>query len=912
MTAIQDQNPSAVTSQKQTITSLFLRQVEKQPEAAAVIDDLAMLTYRQLADRMKGLAGIILDKTGRDEARICILASQQISAVAALLGVLKAGKCFVPMLPQDSDDYLRFLWKNSEASLIVCEEQEAFRAARICGNPDLVISCDSIAQPSALAGLTEASENPNSISAIMYTSGSTGQPKGVMTTGQAILDRATQNAEMANVTAADRQASVVPWQFAASFPDIFAPLMTGASIFLYDNHRQGIDRLAPWIKKNAITLLKLPSALVRRFIDSASADLLASIRYVYISGGSMKAEEARSLLAILPTMSVLMHGFGSTETNLLACRDWRQNDPLLKALAAEDTLPAGYPVSGKKIQILDDEGRLAAPGAEGELVAVSLQLFAGYWKQPEMTAQCLKELPDGERAYHTGDLARIRKDGCLEITGRKGHRVKIRGLRIDLEAVESLLRSLPYIRDAAAIEFSSSRRESQLVAYLETGEDEDNPVTATRIRENLKKAAAGYMIPSRFVMMETLPRTASGKINRSALPAPGNARPALANPYVPPRNDLENLLADIWADVLDISDVGIHDPFMELGGDSLLALELEMRLHHELDIDKPINMLLQSATIAQMSQWLQNPSDSPKAAISASLSLTQYIRMILRGIKRKFIDRSAQLAIVSPSYESFLRFHQHWLSLAPVRFLYRNKIRVFRQWLALTDQMDQAKLLSTRNLMINTWFVGREFFMAQQAVFDRWTIIKGEAHLKRAAEAGRGAIIVFPHTRAFFPSVRKRIVSKIFPESYFLNVNDMPWDDTLRTILVAERLKEARDVLKRGGAVWVAGDGQTGKIRKVLTRYGRRFPFRAGAADLAAKTGASLILGFPDLRADGTIEVEFLKPLDPGSLPSQSMRADYLLQQYAEIYVDRWPRLLPNMTALWQRLRLADTSEEKT
>lgn len=854
------------------------------------------------------MARKIIQKTGSAMVQVCILAPQSVFAVAGILGVLKAGKCFVPMLPRESDEYLRYLWENSEASLIVCQPDSARRAASICGDPNLVIAVSGAGARPDFSDLCE-SPNPNDISAIMYTSGSTGKPKGVMTTGQAILDRATQHIEMAHVTSADRQASVVPWQFAASFPDIFAPLMAGACIFLYDNHSQGIDHLAIWIRKNAITLLKLPSSLIRRFIDSASADLLTTVRYVYISGGSIKAQDARSLLAILPEGSVLMHGFGSTETNLLACMDWGKNDPMLKTLSAEDTLPAGYPVSGKRIQILDDEGRLVAPGEEGELVAVSRQLFAGYWKQTDMTAQCLKELPDSERAYHTGDLARMREDGCLEIIGRKGHRVKIRGLRIDLQAVESLLRSLPYINDAAAVEFFSPGREAQLVAYLETVEGD--PVTTTRIREDLKKTAPGYMTPSRFVMMEVLPKTASGKIDRTALPPPGRERPALDNPYVPPRTPLEEHLADIWAEVLDIEKVGIHDRFLELGGDSLLVVELELRLQAQLNISTPTGRLLQTETIAQMSEIIGNPSAARAREISMSMPFPLRFKALLRRIKKHIIASAPGFAAVSPSYEFFLRLHKFWLSLTLVRFLYRRKISVFRQWLDLTDQTNDAASLVARNLMVNTWFVGREFLMAQQNVFDKWVRVTGEEHLKQAAQGGRGAILVFPHTRVFFPCIRERLVSRSFQESYFLHVNNIPRKNSVITFQVSERLKEASEVLRRGGVVWIAGDGAAGKVRKVLTKYGRQFPFRAGAADLAVKTGAPLILVFPDLKESGIIEAEFLSPLLPGLKGTPAVRAGNLLQQYAETYISRWPQMLPNMTSLWQRVRLVDTARSK-
>jgi amino acid adenylation domain-containing protein len=903
MKNIQDPVQSIFIAEEQTIAGLFSRQVGKDPFHAAVSDDNTILTYEQLEGLAGDVARIIVEKTGKAAARVCVLAPQSVSAVVAVLGVLKAGKCFVPMLPQENDDYLCYLWKNSDASLIVCDEEETERAARICGNPNVVVVCKAILTRADIYKSATATCDPDSVAAIMYTSGSTGQPKGVMTTGQAILERAMFHIHKAQVTPSDHQASCVPWQFASSFPDIFAPLLTGACLFMYDNRRLGIERLALWIRENAITLLKLPAALVRRFVESATSDLLTTVRYVQVGGG-ITVEDAKALLALLPEDAALMHGFGSTETNLATSMEWRRDNSVFQSTSGQAKLPAGYPVFGKKIEIVDDEGHPVASGEEGELVVTGRQLFTGYWKQPEMTAQCLKSLPDGERAYYTGDLARIREDGNLEIIGRKGYRVKIRGLRIDLGAVESMLRSLPYVRTAAAVVFFSQGRDDRLIAYLET--TEADPVTTSRVRQDLKKMVPDYMIPSRFIMMEALPQTANGKIDRVSLPAPGRARPDLANAYEPPCAPLEHFLAEIWAEVLNIDNVGIHDPFLELGGDSLLAMDLGIRIQEELEMNEPLSRLLQASTIAQMAQMIGNLSDARPAAIRKPVPFLWRLRNFLKQIKRKIISASPGLAAISPSYESFLRLHKFWLSLPPVRFLYRNKIRVFRQWLDLTGQTEDALSLATRNLMANTWFVGREFLMAQKKIFEKWTSTVGEEHLRRAAAAGRGAILVFPHTRVFFPSIRKRLASRIFSESHFLDVNELSDDDATKAILVTDRLKEARNVLRRGGAVWLAGDGLTGAVRKVLIRSGRQFPFRSGAANLAAKNNAPLILVFPNLRADGMIEVEFLEPLVPGPGRSQEARIADLLRQYAEIYVDRWPRMLPNMTTRWQRMRLAD------
>jgi|GEM_PF-3024016 acyl-coenzyme A synthetase/AMP-(fatty) acid ligase/acyl carrier protein len=886
----------------QTIAGLFLRQAEETPHALAVADDRSSVTYEQLAGLASGITRQIMDKTGGGEARICILAPQNITAVAGMLGVLLAGKCFVPLLPQENDVYLRYLWENSESSLIICAPEDEKRAAAICDDPKRVVV---VAEVPVLQDLfhPENQQGPDGISAIMYTSGSTGRPKGVMTTGQAILRRAMQHVEMARITSADRQIAFVPWQFASAFPDIFAPLLVGASLFMYESRHHGVERLGSFIKKNEITLLKLPASLIQRFVQSTSADSLRSVRYVHCGGGCVKVKDAKLLLGILPDNAVLMHGFASTETNLVTFREWKLSAPLFTADFSPVLLPAGYPVPGKRIQIVDEQGNPVVTGQEGELVVISRDIFPGYFRQPDMTAGCLKELPGGERVFYTGDLARIHEDGCLEVVGRKGNRVKIRGLRIDLGAVDSILQSLPYVRDAAA-SVSFSGREAKLVSYLEIVEGKI--VTTTQLREDLKNMVPAYMIPSRFVFVENLPKTASGKIDRNALLAPGRKRPGLANPYEPPRTDLEKLLADIWADVLEIDEVGIHDHFLELGGDSLMIVEMGMRLEHEFGDKVKISLLMQASTIAEMARMIETPKTRYKKAVNVKIPLRWWLKNIRRSIKARLIRVSPRLEPYTPSYKLLISFQKLWLSLAPVRLLYKRKTLIFKSWLALIDSTDESGELMMHNLMANTWKLGRNILMAQKNNFEKFVSIIGWEHVHNALDAGKGAIFITPHTHIFFTCLREQLTLKMFSEVNFLGQRWLPPDRATKTAGLAGRLQEAHNVLRRGGAVWIMGDGKQGTVKMVQSRFGRRFAFRAGAPELAVQTGAPLIPVFPSLRPDGGLVVEFLPPLEQVQKGPRAFRVEYLLKQYSEMYVGRWPQMLPNMQTGHQRKRLSE------
>jgi acyl carrier protein len=397
---------------------------------------------------------------------------------------------------------------------------------------------------------------------------------------------------------------------------------------------------------------------------------------------------------------------------------------------------------------------------------------------------------------------------------------------------------------------------------------------------------------------------------------------------------MEKELLEIWRRALKKDNLTIDDDFFECGGDSLLATQVMMEFEELTGKSLEPSIVFETGTVRQLLNKIRamdeikpqvsSPRDPVNGKITqiarvvespgevlpipSSASVSWKIKNILHKTKSFIVGKSTWLAPVSPSYEMFLRFQKFWISLPPVQFhfLLRKKILVFKQWVLLTGQIDHASDLMTRNLMANTWFAIREFFMAQPKTFERWVKLSGMDHLQQAAAQKRGVILVIPHTRAFFPSMRDRIAAGMFTESIYLGSDFLPPKGVERMILITQLLQECRDVLARGGAVWVAGDGMTGTMKISPMRFGRHFPFRAGAAELAVQTGAPLVPVFPSLYADGHIEVEFLEPLTPRPKQSKETSVDDLLRDYAEIYMDRWPRMLPSMTFLWQKNRLND------
>ena len=413
------------------------------------------------------------------------------------------------------------------------------------------------------------------------------------------------------------------------------------------------------------------------------------------------------------------------------------------------------------------------------------------------------------------------------------------------------------------------------------------------------------MLPARLVLVESMPRTASGKIDRAALPLPGCKRPMLAHPYVAPETELEKQLAAIWAEVLGLEQVGRHDPFPELGGDSLLAVQLEARIRQELPDGLPVRRLLSVSTVAQMAQLIryQVVFALPMPPSRAPDRLRRLHHLFRRGLDY-LTDEGPRLGDKVLPYAQGLRLQRLWLALPGVQqVLLHRHVWVFKGWLQRIGRTDRLEEQLAQHLMVNTWFVWRERALRQSEEFAFRIALRGFERVQQAARAGRGAVLVIPHNHVLFPFIRQRLAEQVFRESYFLGGSDLPNEVSAKTAEMAARVRRSQKVLNRGGAVWIAGDGDFGTVRYSLPFYGRQLPFRAGTAVLAVRAGAPLIAVFPSMDRQGGLSIEFAAPLAPLPQDSLNLQIHDLLQQYAELYIDRWPQMLPHLSAnlLWDR-----------
>ena len=423
---------------------------------------------------------------------------------------------------------------------------------------------------------------PETRATIIYTSGTTGSPRGVVHTHRTLLAEAALAANPYRLSDADR---VAPGVAGLARQHLHATWAARGRVV-----RVSVRRRRPWHRRSRLG----PPARPAGASSSASPAAIGRTvfphpRIVVLGGDTIYRQDIEAACGLFPN-AIIGTGLASSEAGRVSYLFMDRATPL------PAVVPLGYAVAGKRVRILREDGQDADPSEAGQIAVQSRHVAAGYWRQPDLTAARLAIVgPRGERLSLTGDLGRRLDDGCLVHLGRVDFQVKIRGYQVPLNAVEAALLELDGVREAAVVTHGSGPDERRLVAYVAPA-----PGGPEQLRRALSAALPAYMVPQVFVCRDALPRTGAGKVARGALPLPGRARPAVATPFAPPRDEIERLLAVVWATVLDLEEVGIDDQFLELGGDSLAAMRIAARVTEVARVEVPMSALLATATVAEM------------------------------------------------------------------------------------------------------------------------------------------------------------------------------------------------------------------------------------------------------------------------------------------------------------------------
>jgi amino acid adenylation domain-containing protein len=580
---------------RQSIPSRFAALVRYRPEALAVKAGGAWLSYAQLDRLSNRVAHAILSQRGPGEEAVALLLDKGVDFVAAFLGILKAGKIVVPLDASYPAARTRFMVEDSGARLIVCD---------VSPPPDAV---PPGVMPLALRAVGSDDGDltlplgAGSGAVILYTSGSTGQPKGVVWDHRSLLHTTMTYCQAVTVSMADRVALIFSGSAFGGMRDIMAALLNGATLLPFDVRTQGVAALADWIEAERVSVVNIGVTAFRHLVGVLVPDrCLRAPRALRVGGETMAAPDALAAWHHFPPPCCLHFAFGTTETG--------NATEMIFPRGAEFPgrgAPTGYPVHGMEVLILDGAGKPVAPGEQGEIAIRSRYFPPGYWRRPDLTERAYTPDPsaDGTRLYRTGDVGYLDdRDGCLVHLGRLDAQVKIRGYRVDPGEVEAVLLAQPGVTHAAVVALERAPGDRRLVAYVAPAGTPG--VAAPELRRALAERLPTHLVPSILVALPALPSTPQGKIDRRALPPPDWSGAAVTQPYVAPRTPLETEVAALWAEVLGLDRVGVTESFLDLGGDSLLATRLAARVIERFRLPLAIFRLLGAGTVEEMSLQL--------------------------------------------------------------------------------------------------------------------------------------------------------------------------------------------------------------------------------------------------------------------------------------------------------------------
>jgi amino acid adenylation domain-containing protein len=585
---------------EQSIHKRFERIVSQHSERLAVKMGERVLKYSELNRSANRIARAILDRRGPGSEPIALLLEHGVDVIATIFGVLKAGKFYAAIDPSFHSDRVAYIINDSQANLIVTNTRNMELAINQASNGSTLLNIDEIHDVFSSDNL-DLSVSPDDLLIIGYTSGSTGAPKGVIATHRNVAQAIQSAGERLRIGIDDRLTLLHSPSFGSAHGHLYISLLNGASLFPFNVRSEGVDRLARWLQEEKITVYHSSPSLFRQLADSLRGqEKLSNLRLVHLSGAPVTRLDFDLYKDNFGPETLLEFGMGSTEARGIgsAIVDQTFSFP-------EEGTPIGYPRPHNKILLLDENGREVGPGEVGEIAVKGRNLNRGYWNQPDLTGT--KFLPDptgsDERIVLTGDLGRMLADGFLIHLGRKDLMLKIRGYRVDLGEIEKALLAHPQVKEAGVAAWDCEPGEKSLAGYVVSRHE--TALNVSELREFLRTKLPDYMIPAAFVFLESLPLV-NGKLDRTALPSPDHQRPSLRTAYVQPRSEIEQKLAKIWAEVLQLDEVGIHDNFFDLGGHSLTATRLISRVLDSFRVDVSPKSLFESPSLGGFTQRVED------------------------------------------------------------------------------------------------------------------------------------------------------------------------------------------------------------------------------------------------------------------------------------------------------------------
>jgi amino acid adenylation domain-containing protein len=579
----------------QSIPQRFEKIVRMYPNHIALKTAKESVRYSELNAMANRLAHAVLALRGNNAEPVALLCETGVELMAAMVGVLKAGKFFVILDPSFPKSRIVNLLEDSRAKLLVTNRRNLSLAQEVVASTGLQIMEFESLDGGIVAERLGGPVSPKALAFNLYTSGSSGRPKGVLWNHRNLLHNMSLFTNLYHVCDNDRL-SMLSSGTANAVMNTFVTLLNGARLVLFDVKKEGVSRLASWLLQEKISICLISSPLFRNLAETLTGkETFHNVRILRLTSEAVYKTDVDFYKKFFPPTCIFVNALNSSETGLLRTYFLDHETSI-----ACNEVPVGYAVEDKEIFLLDDLGKKIGCNEPGEISIRSRYLSSGYWREPNLTKKKFIEDPEGgkERIYLTGDVGVVLSDGCLIYRGRKDFRAKIRGYGVEIAEVERALLAHKGVKQGVVIARKNALGEDCLVAYVTSLSGLNLGVG--ELRSFLTGTLPEYMVPSAFVILDNMPLTPNGKIDRQSLPEPGNKRPTLDVQFVEPQTVIEAQLARIWAEVLGVDQVGIYDNFFDLGGHSLSGSQILSRTQTLFDVELPLDTLLDEPTIKDL------------------------------------------------------------------------------------------------------------------------------------------------------------------------------------------------------------------------------------------------------------------------------------------------------------------------
>ncbi|HEY9849781.1 MAG TPA: amino acid adenylation domain-containing protein [Leptolyngbyaceae cyanobacterium] len=594
-----------------SIHQWFEAQAQQTPNNIAVVFENQSLTYQELDTKANQLANHLISLGVKAEDIVALCVERSIDLIVGILGILKAGGAYLPLDPTLPSEALTFRIQDSQASILITQKHLINKLPQhqtpvVCIDSDIHLFSSSFPISS-----------PQNLVYVIYTSGSTGKPKGVAVEHRQLLNYINGIIKQINLPKGSCFATISTFAADLGNTAIFAALCTGGCLHIISQERAtNSEALADYCSRHSIDCLKIVPSHLNALLTYSHPEQILPKKCLIIGGEAASWNLINFVQKHAPECQIINH-YGPTETTVGVL-----TFPVNSRLNS-DKVPLGRPLANTQVYLLDSYQQPVPIGVPGEIYIGGDNVTRGYLNQPELTAE--KFIKDNfsmlnSKLYKTGDLARFRPDGILEFLGRVDDQIKLHGFRIELGEIEATIRQHSEVRETVVLLREDEPSVQRLVAYIvsQVENDREKTLSVDNLRDFVRQKLPEYMVPANFVFLKALPLTSNGKIDRKSLPIPERLQPELRGDFVPPQNEVESTIASIWQELLHVEKVGIYDNFFDIGGHSLLLIQLHSKLREAFNKPIAVSDLFKHPTINALAKYISQQEDAQISAVSQS------------------------------------------------------------------------------------------------------------------------------------------------------------------------------------------------------------------------------------------------------------------------------------------------------